>query len=122
MRGRVPLGSGVRAIGIAEGDMYAGIFFILQDLSDHVFQLNICADGKLAHAIAVFVGVSVVPEVIFQFTVRGMGVGQAIALDVNGQGIFPQAAKLRSKPVADNAINHKGSINFAWSRKHFATG
>src|ERR1700730_10841264 len=94
MRGRVPLRSGVRAIGIAEGDMYAGIFLILQDLADHVFEFN----------------------------VRAMGVDQAVAFDVNRQRILPQAAELRAEPVAYYAINHKRSVDFAWSRKHFAAG
>src|ERR1700730_16109310 len=122
MRGRVPLRSGVCAIGIAEGDMYAGIFLILQDLADYVFEFNVRADGKLAHTIAVVVGMGIAPEVLFQFTVRGMGVDQAVAFDVNRQRILPQAAELRAEPVAYDAINHKRSVDFAWSRKHFAAG
>ena len=79
----------VRAVRIAECDMHAGIFFVLQNLPDHIFQFDVGADGKLADAIAVLVGVRVTPEVIFQFAIGGMGFGQAIALYLNGQRVSP---------------------------------
>src|SRR4029077_2732702 len=83
---------------------------------------NVRTDGKLAHAIAVFVGMGVTPEILLQFVVRGMGVGQAITFDVNVQRILPQAAKLRAQPVAYDPVDHKASVDFAWSGKHFAAG
>src|SRR6478752_9787766 len=49
-----------------------------------------------------------------------MGFDQAIAFDLDGQRILAQAAKLGAKPVADDAIDHKRSVDFAWSREDFA--
>ena len=49
-----------------------------------------------------------------------MSLGQAIAFHLNGQRIFPQAAKLRAQPVAHDAIDHKRSVDLARSGKHFA--
>jgi len=37
MRGRVPLRPGVGSVGIAEGNVYSGIFLVLKNLPDHVF-------------------------------------------------------------------------------------
>ncbi len=71
--------AGMRAVGIAERDMDAGIFFVLQNLPDQVLKLNVRPDGELADAIAVFVGVGVAPEVVFEFAVRRVRLGQAIA-------------------------------------------
>ena len=65
VRGAIPLRAGVRAVGIAEGDVDAGDFFILQDIADHAVQADVGADGEFAHAVAVFVGVGVVPELVF---------------------------------------------------------
>ncbi len=120
--GRIPLRAGVRAVRIAEGDVDAGIFFVLQNLADHVVELDVGADGELADAVAVLVGVGVAPEILFQFAVGGMRFSQAIALHLDGQRILPQAAKLRAEPIADDAIDHECSVDLARSGEHLAAG
>ena len=45
---------------------------------------------------------------------------QAISLHPNGQRIFAQTAKLGAKPIADDAINHKCSIDLARSSENFS--
>src|SRR5215472_6264186 len=62
--GGVPVGAGMSAVGIAKCDVDAGILLVLQDLSDDVLEIDIGADGKLADAIAVGIGVRVLPEVV----------------------------------------------------------
>ena len=59
----------MRAVRIPECDMYAGIFLILQNLPDHIFEIDIGADGKFADTVAVFIGVRVFPEIAFQFAI-----------------------------------------------------
>src|SRR5271170_7750399 len=78
VRAGVPPGSSVFPIRIAEGDVNAGKFLVLQDLADNVGQLNICADGKLAYPVAVLVGVGVGPEILFQLFVFAEDLGDAI--------------------------------------------
>jgi hypothetical protein len=58
-----PGGAGVFAVGIAEGDVDAGKFFVLQDVADDALDAEVGADGELADAVGVFVGVGVGPEV-----------------------------------------------------------
>ena len=64
VRRRIPLRAGMRAVGIAERDVNAGKFFVLQNVADHAVQSDVGADGELAHAIAVFIGVRVLPELV----------------------------------------------------------
>src|ERR1035441_1843357 len=56
MGGRVPIGAGVGAVGIAEGDVDAGDFFVLQDVADDIPHTDVGADGELADAVAHLVG------------------------------------------------------------------
>ena len=79
VRAGVPLRSRVLSIRIAEGDVDAGEFLVLQDLADYVGQFNIGADGELAYAVAVFVGVGVRPEILLQRFVLAEDFGDAIA-------------------------------------------
>ncbi len=59
VRGGVPVGAGVRAVRVAEGDVDAGELFVLQDVADHVRELDVGADGELADAIGLFSSVCV---------------------------------------------------------------
>ena len=70
--------AGVLGVGMAEGDVDAGNFFVLQDVPDDVRAGRVRADGELAHAVAVFVRARVGAEFVEQFLVvaaqaRGCG-------------------------------------------------
>ncbi len=65
-----PGGAGVFAVGVAEGDVDAGEFFVLQDVADDAVDAEVGADGEFADAVGVFVGVGVGPEVGFELLVR----------------------------------------------------
>ena len=58
-----PGSAGVFAVGVAEGDVDAGKFFVLKDVADDAFDAEVGADGELADAVGVFVGVGVGPKV-----------------------------------------------------------
>ena len=60
--GRVPVGAGVGAVRVPEGDVNARELLVLQDVADDVRELDVGADGELADAIGVLVGVRVGPE------------------------------------------------------------
>ena len=66
---RIPVRAGVRAVGIAERDVDAGDLFVLQNVADHVVHGDVGADGELAHAVAVLIGMAVAPELVSQFLV-----------------------------------------------------
>src|ERR1700732_951404 len=75
MRRRIPLCAGMRSIRVSKRNMHSGILLILQNLSDHVLQINIRPDGELPNAIAVLVGMCIPPEILLQFAVIRMGLG-----------------------------------------------
>src|SRR5208283_153162 len=97
MGGRIPFSPGVGAVGIAKRNVNSGILFVLQNLADHVFQIDVGSDSKLAHAVAVFVGVRVLPEVVFQFAILGVSLGKPVLLHVDGQRGLLQVAKFRAQ-------------------------
>src|SRR5262249_6143669 len=66
VRGGVPLGAGVLAVGVAEGDVHAGKLFVLKDVANYLLQFDVGADGKFADTVAVLVGVRVIPEVVLK--------------------------------------------------------
>src|SRR4029077_6397449 len=66
---RIPLCPGMRSIRVSKRNMHSGILLILQNLSDHVLQINIRPDGELPNAVAVLVGVWIPPEICLQFAV-----------------------------------------------------
>src|SRR5262249_13835586 len=76
---RIPVRTRVRAVRIAERDVYAGNLFVLENIADHVVNRDVGADGEFAYAVAVVVGVAVAPELGFQFLVGAMGFPQATA-------------------------------------------
>src|SRR4029079_2412746 len=78
MGGGIPVRAGVGRVRIAERNVNSGNLLVLQNIADHVPHRDVGADGELAHAIAVLVGVAVLPEFIPQFTILGVGFYQAV--------------------------------------------
>jgi hypothetical protein len=68
----IPFGTRVFSVGISECDMYAGKFLILQNLADHVLQLNIRPNRELTDPITVLVGVGIGPEIVTQFLIAAL--------------------------------------------------
>src|SRR6266567_1753420 len=69
VRFRNPIGAGVFGVRMTEGDMHAGNFFVLQNMADNTRAGCVCADGKLAYAIAVFIRARVSAKFIAQILV-----------------------------------------------------
>ena len=60
VRRRFPVGARLAAARVAEGEVDAGNFLVLQQVADHVAERDVGAEGELADAVAVLVGVAVV--------------------------------------------------------------
>ena len=83
MRRRIPFRPGMRAVRISKRNVNPRIFLILQNLPNHFLEIDVRPNGKFAHAVTVFVGVRVLPEVVFQFAIVGMRLREPVSLDVN---------------------------------------
>src|SRR5580700_11287880 len=85
MRGTPPGGARVRAIGVAERDVYARDFFVLQNIADHVAHSDVRANGEFADAVAVLVGMGIAPEFVFERAVGAVRLGEPVAFDADGK-------------------------------------
>ena len=85
---RFPVGVGLAAVGIAEGNMHAGKFFVLEQDADHFGEAEVGAEGQLADAVAVFVGVAILPEFLFEILAVAMDVNQPRAFDLAGSAAW----------------------------------
>ena len=68
---RSPVCAGVFRVRVTKGDVNAGNFFILQDVADDMSAGGVCADGKFADAITVFVRAGVSAKFVAQILVLG---------------------------------------------------
>ena len=83
--GRLPVGSRVLPVRIAERDVNARELLVLQDVADHFLEFDIGADRKFANAIRIRIGVRVLPEVGFELFVLAVGLDEAVVPDPEGQ-------------------------------------
>src|SRR5260370_31500422 len=122
MGGGLPGGSGVSAVGVAEGYVDAGKFFVLQDVADDALDADVGADGELADAVGVFVGVGVGPEVAFECLIRRRYAGDAVAFDVDGERVGPEDAVAGAEEIADDAVDDEDAVDFAGCGEAFTAG
>src|SRR5260370_23445165 len=110
------------SVGIAEGYMDTGEFFVLQDVSDDVLDSDVGSDGELYDAVGVGVGVGVGPEVALEVLVRGGDAGDAVALDVDGQGSVAEDAVAGAEVVADYSVDYEDSVDLCGGGEALAAG
>src|SRR2546430_17343617 len=65
--------------------MDARQLFVLQQDPDHLVQRDVGAEGELADAVAVFVGVAVLPELLLEVGARAMRSNEAALGDLQCQ-------------------------------------
>jgi len=112
----------VFAIGVAEGDVDAGKFLVLKNVADDAGDADVGADGELANAVGILVGVRVGPEVLFELLV-GAGAGDdAVLRDVDGERSGLEQAVAGAEPIANDSVDDKGAIDFAGRGEAFAAG
>src|SRR5438309_1074385 len=95
MRFRNPIGPGVLGIRMTKGEMNAGNFFVLQNVSNYVSASRVGADGKFAHSVAVFIGAGVSAKFLEQFFVFRSHCPDAAVLHFNSQRRSRQVAIFR---------------------------
>src|SRR5207245_11716728 len=121
VRGGIPLRSSMCAIWIAEGDVDSRIFLILQNLPNHILQLNIGSNREFSHQVAILIGMGVAPEIGFQFAIIRMGFRKPVTLYMNGQRILSQAAELCAQVVSHHAMAHSRSTQCSVTSKDYVS-
>jgi len=117
-----PGSAGVFAIGIAEGDVDAGKFFVLENVANDAGDADVGADSELADAIGVFIGVGVGPEVALELLVGTRAGDDSVLRDLNGERCRCKQSVAGAEPVADDAIDNEGAVDFAGRGEAFTTG
>ena len=108
------------SVRIAERDVYAGEFFVLQQDPDHFGQAEIRSKCQFAHAIAVLVRVAILPEFFLQVFALAFHFLQPPAFDRQRHRRCLQIAVLSVEVVARRRIAHESSIHGRWRRKNFS--
>src|ERR1700716_2867744 len=72
VRARFPRRAGLAPVRVAEGEVDAGDLLVLQQHADHVLERDVGAEGELADATAVLVGVAVLPELLLEILARAV--------------------------------------------------
>src|SRR5215472_9836566 len=111
MRCRLPRRAGVRSVRIAERNMDARKFLILQNVPNHARHADVGSNRKLAHAVGVLIRVGVGPERLLQLLIRTLHAGDAVVADVNCQRRFAQNAEASTEKIADNTIDNKHAVH-----------
>lgn len=122
VRAGAPGGAGMFAVGVAEGDVDAGEFLILEDVADDALDAEVGADGEFADAVGVFVGVGVGPEIGFELLVVACAGHDAIGGDLNGERGGGEEAVAGAEPVPYYSVDDKGAVDFAGRGEAFAAG
>ena len=110
------------AVGVSEGNVDAGEFFVLEDVADDALDSDVGADGELAYAVGVFVGVCVGPEVALEGFVLAGDLGDAVAFNVDGEGLVTEDAVTGAEEVADYAVDDEDAVDFAGRGEALAAG
>src|SRR5579859_3518776 len=113
---------GLVAVGIAEGDVYAGKFFVLQKIADHLRKPEVGAEGEFADAVAVFVGVAIIPEFLLQVLALAFHLLQPRAFDFEDQRSALQVAVLAAEVVSGRGVTNKSAVDSGRSGEDFAGG
>src|SRR5207245_4441505 len=82
---RSPVSASVIRVRMSEGNVNAGNFFVLQNISDHVGTSGVGADGEFAHPIAVLVGRSISAKFFQQLFVFAPKIDNAVVADFDRQ-------------------------------------
>src|SRR5258708_29693977 len=117
-----PVGVGLAAVGVAEGDVHAGEFFVLKEDADHFGEAEVGAESELAYAITVFVGVAVVPEFLFEVFALTLDMLEACAFDFEDQGRALQVTVLAVEVIAGGGIADERAVDAGPGGENFAGG
>ena len=83
---------------------------------------DVGADGELAHAVAVLVGVAIAPELVLQLAVGAVRLLQAAVSHRDGQRLVAQVAVFFAEVIAHHAIDHEGAVHALGRGEGLAAG
>src|SRR5579863_2902159 len=110
------------AVGIAEGDVHARKFLVLKKIADHLREAEVGAESELADAVAIFVGVAIIPEFLLQVLALAFHLLQPRAFDFEDQRSALQVAVLPAEVVACGGVANKSAVDGGRSGEDFAGG
>src|SRR5262245_11101947 len=108
------------AVRIPEREVHAWHFLVLKQNADHFAQSEIRSEGKFADAIAVFVGVAVIPEVAFEISSLAARRDQAPVPNLQHERRSIEASVFGIEVIARGAVAHERAINGAGRGEHLA--
>src|SRR3984957_10444395 len=117
-----PVGMGLAAVGVAEGDVDAGEFFVLEKNADHFGKTEVGAEGEFADAVAVFVGVAVIPEFLLEIFAIAVDFDQARVLDFERERRGLQIAVFAVEVIAGGGVADECAVYRGWRRENLAGG
>src|SRR5262245_4366639 len=104
MRLRLPGSTRLTPVGISECEVHAGNLLVLEQHADHLADAEVRAEGQLADARAVVVGMAVVPELALEVFPRAGDADQTPARDLEPHRRRAQITVLRVEIVAGGAV------------------
>jgi hypothetical protein len=107
---------------MTEGDVDAGNFFILQNMTDNMGASGVGADGELADPVAVFISAGVCAKLVAQILVLGMQRADSIIFHFDCERIRFEVAKAFALIIAHHAIHYKDAVGIHWRGKDLAPG
>ena len=97
--------------GIAEREVDAGDFLVLQQDADHLAEPEVGAERELADAVAVLVGVAVAPEVALEIGALAAGRHQPAIADLQHERRALEVAVLAVEVVAGGAVADEHAVD-----------
>src|SRR5688500_2919439 len=99
------------AIRIPERDVDPRHLLVLEKDPDHLAQAEIGAERELSDALAVGVGVTVVPEILLQILAGALRVHEASTADLEHERVGLELAVLGVEVIAGGAIADERAID-----------
>src|SRR5437660_8775515 len=117
-----PIRPSVFGIRMTEGDMNAGNFFVLQNVTDDVGAGDVCVNGKFTYAVAVFVRAGVSVKFVAQILVLRAQRSDPIVFHLDCERTRFEVAKALAQVIANHTIYYEDAIRVHRRGKDFAAG
>src|SRR5436190_22573609 len=109
------------SVRMTKGNVDAGNFLVLQNVSNNVGAGGIGADSKFAHTIAVFGGAGVEPKIVAEIFVFGTERTNTIVLHLNDEGRALEITIALTQIIAYHAIIDENTLGIGRRGQDVAT-
>src|SRR5437660_11281889 len=120
VRLRRSVSAGVIRVRMSEGNVNAGNFFVLQNISDDMRASGVGANGEFTDPITVFVGAGVGAEFLEQLLVVAGKIDNPIVAHFDRQRKILEIAVFAAEIVADHAVDDKNAVGVCRRSKNLA--